>query len=137
MHSGNLAKGSSRNMNWKSLKLTTSDDETHQDVWDESALRPLCIPGRFYSDKHDLALWLYHSTQTSMIWLCHSTNHLQCVCPVYLMILNLPANIWMNAENVILCGLWVGPIKPIMNLLLNPISQKPFYIRCNDQDQLL
>ena len=41
-------RNATANMNWKSIKLTTSDDETHGDFWDESALRPLCIPGRFY-----------------------------------------------------------------------------------------
>ena len=29
----------------------------------------------------------------------------------------------MKAENIIICGLWVGPTKPIMVLLLEPISK--------------
>ena len=37
------------------------------------------------------------------------------------MILNLPACIRTNSENVIICGLWVGPTKPIANLLLDPV----------------
>lgn len=51
---------------------------------------------------------LYKSSKVSM-W------------PVYLVILNLPATIRNNAENVILCGLWVGPKKPSMSLLLDPV----------------
>ena len=43
--------------------------------------------------------------------------------PVYLVILNLPANIRTNSENVILCGIWVGPTKPVMKLLLDPVMQ--------------
>lgn len=43
--------------------------------------------------------------------------------PVYLMILNLPAHIRTRAENVLLCGLWVGSTKPLMNLLLSPIAK--------------
>ena len=44
------------------------------------------------------------------------------IWPVYLVILNLPAHMRMNSENVILCGLWLGPTKPIINLLLKPIA---------------
>lgn len=99
----------------ESLQLTTGRDEQLRDVWDGSALRPLSAPGRFFSDKHNLALSLstdgvplYKSSPVSL-W------------PVYLVILNLPANIRMNSENVILCGLWVGPRKPIIHYLLDPI----------------
>ena len=42
---------------------------------------------------------------------------------MYLVILNLPAHIRMKAENIIICGVWVGPTKPIMNLLLEPITK--------------
>ena len=42
---------------------------------------------------------------------------------MYLVILNLPANVRMNAENIITCGVWVGPTKPLMGLLLDPITE--------------
>ena len=42
------------------------------------------------------------------------------VWPVYLMLLNLPSSIRMNAENIMLCGLWVGLSKPPMDKLLEP-----------------
>jgi hypothetical protein len=87
------------------------------DIWDGSALRPLCKPGRYFSDQCNLALALstdgvplYKSSPIS-IW------------PVYLVILNLPAQVRMNAQNIILCGVWVGPTKPLMNLLLDPICE--------------
>lgn len=88
-----------------------------QDVWDGAVLRPLCEPGRFFSDRHNLALALstggvplYKSSPVSL-W------------PVYLVILNLPAQVRMRAQNVILCAVWVGPTKPLMNLLLDPICE--------------
>ena len=43
------------------------------------------------------------------------------IWPVYLVILNLPPTIRMNAENILLCGLWVGPTKPPMDKLLEPV----------------
>lgn len=45
------------------------------------------------------------------------------IWPVYFVILNLAAEIRMKAENIILCGTWVGPTKPKMNLLLEPIAK--------------
>ena len=102
--------------NWNGLCSPRSEATGRlEDVWDGSALRPLCNPGRFFADSHNLALTvstdgvaLYKSSPLS-IW------------PVFLVILNLPAKIRMNADNVILCGVWVGPRKPLMKLLLNPL----------------
>ena len=39
----------------------------------------------------------------------------------------------MNAENDILCGLWVGPTKPIMNLLLDPIHVREINLQLLQQ----
>ena len=86
-------------------------------MWNGAALRPLCAPSRFFSDKHHMALCLstdgvpLYKSSTVSIW------------PVYLVILNLPPSIRMNSENTILCGLWIGPSKPDMNILLSPISK--------------
>lgn len=44
--------------------------------------------------------------------------------PVFLVILNLPRNIRMNAQNIVLAGLWYGSKKPPMHLLLKPIIEK-------------
>ncbi len=103
--------------NWESLQSTRAENDQLQDVWDGSALRPLRAPGRFFSNRDNLALSLstdgvplYKSSPVSL-W------------PVYLVILNLPAYIRVRAENVILCGIWVGATKPLMNLLLNPIAK--------------
>ena len=87
------------------------------DVWDGSAVRPLCAPGRFFSHKNHLALPL--STDGVPLFKLSKVS----LWPVYLVILNLPANIRTNYENVILCGIWVGPTKPVMKLLLDPVMQ--------------
>lgn len=105
--------------NWQCLLVPagTGRNEILQDVWDGSGLQPLTAPGRYFSNPHNMALSLstdgvplYKSSRVSM-W------------PVFLVVLNLPPHIRMNASNVILCGVWVGPSKPIMNLLLDPIAR--------------
>lgn len=100
--------------NWKSLVIPTKSNILY-DVWDGSALSPLCAPGRFFSSKNHLAL----SLSTDGVPLFKSSK--VSLWPVYLVILNLPANVRTNSENVILCGLWVGPTKPVMKLLLDPV----------------
>ena len=105
--------------NWKSLQVqeNAAKEDTIEDVWDGSVLKKLRTPERFFSNSQNLALSLftdgvplYKSSQVSM-W------------PVYIVILNLPASIRVNAENVILCGLWVGPKKPQMSVLLDPVVE--------------
>lgn len=63
-----------------------------KDVWNGPVLKLLCRPGRFFSNLNNLALSF-----------------------------NLPREVRMNAENIILCGLWIGPTKPLMHPLLEPI----------------
>lgn len=103
--------------NWESLHMASTNSDVLRDVWDGSALRPLCAPGRFFSNKNHLAL----SLSTDGVPLFKSSR--LSLWPVYLVILNLPANIRMNSENVIMCSLWVGPTKPIINLLLDPVMK--------------
>ena len=103
--------------NWKSLVTSTHSNILH-DVWDGSALRPLCAPGQFCSHKNHLAL----SLSTDGVPLFKSSK--VSLWPVYLVILNLPANIRTNSENIILCGIWVGLTKPVMKLLLDPFMQR-------------
>ena len=76
-----------------------------------------CTGGRFFSNSFNLALSLcidgveiFESSPVG-VW------------PVYLVILNFPARIRMKAENIIFCGLWVGPGKPPMPRLLEPIMK--------------
>lgn len=100
--------------NFDLLKQPTTCEEIN-DVWSGSVLKPMCQSGRFFSNPNNLAFSLstdgvplYKSSKISL-W------------PVFLVVLNLPREVRMNAENIILCGLWVGPCKPLMSVLLQPI----------------
>ncbi len=88
--------------------VLTPDVGVIHDVWDGSIWKSLSDRGRYLSNRHNLALSL--STDGVPLFKSSSVS----IWPVYLVILNLAAGIRMNAENVILCGLWVGPSKPIM-----------------------
>ena len=88
-----------------------------RDIWDGSVMQKLCTEGRFFSDSFNLALSL--CTDGVEIFKSSPVG----VWPVYLVILNLPARIRMKAENIIFCGLWVGPGKPPMPRLLEPIMK--------------
>ena len=102
--------------NWSSVTEPRAENVNLCDVWDGAALRPLREPGRFFSDINHIALGL--STDGVPIYKSSKVS----IWPVYLSIFNLPPSVRMNSENIILCGLWVGPSKPLMNLLLEPIS---------------
>ena len=99
------------------LKSRTQSDNSGrmQDVWDGSALRSMCQPGRYFSNKYNLTMAL--STDGVALYKSSSVS----IWPVYLIILNFPAHIRMNAENILLCAAWLGPTKNLMNLLLGPI----------------
>ena len=103
--------------NWESLHDQTLDARSGvlKDVWDGSVLHLLSTSGRFFSSRYNLALAL--STDGVPLFKSSSVS----IWPVYLVVLNLAANIRMNAENIILCGLWTGPSKPIMKILLDPV----------------
>ena len=105
---------------WETLQSTSNrlqQQPVLQDVWDGSAMQPLCVPGRFFSSPVNLAL----SLCTDGVDIFKSS--LVGLWPVYLVILNLPARIRMKAENILFCGLWAGPGKPPMPRLLAPIMK--------------
>ena len=68
----------------------------------------------FYSHAENLELML--STDGVPLFKSSSVDLL----PVFLVILNLPRNMRMNAQNIVLAGLWYGSKKPPMHLLLEP-----------------
>ena len=85
------------------------------DVWDGLALKPLMSPRRFFSTPNHLALSL--SIDGVPLFKSSSTS----LWPVSLVILNLPSKIRTNAQNILLAGVWVGPCKPPVNLLIDPV----------------
>ena len=48
----------------------------------------------------------------------------QSIWPILLSVTSLLPGVRMNAENVILAGIWQGPIKPPMRLTLPPVLDK-------------
>lgn len=101
---------------WTHLHSVNIDDsDVLKDVWDAQGLKVLCTEGKFSTGKNYMALAL----STDGVPLFKSSTI--AMWPVYLTILNLPPNIRMNANNMLLAGLWVGPKKPEMSLLLDPI----------------
>ena len=104
--------------NWEKLRQPLQRERGRiKDVWDGSVLHRLSHPGQFFSSKSALAL----SLNTDGVPLFKSSSW--SLWPVFLTILNLPANIRMKAENVLLAGLWYGPTKPPMKQLLEPVLE--------------
>ena len=104
--------------NWEKLQQPLQRDHRWmRDVWDGSVLRNLSQPGQYFSTKSALAL----SLNTDGVPLYKSSSW--SLWPVFLTILNLPANIRMKAENVLLAGLWYGSTKPPMRQLLEPVLE--------------
>ena len=109
--------------NWDKLRTpVTNLSQQMCDVWDGVVLRWLSQKGCFFSKKHHIAFSM--NTDGVPLFKSSSWN----LWPVLLSILNFPANIRMKAENVILAGLWYGPTKPPMKLLLEPVMET--YITC-------
>jgi len=91
------------------------DDKIH-DIWNGERLSSQFNQAGFFSTPEHLAFSIF--TDGIPIFKSSSTS----LWPVYLTINNLPPNIRMNAENVIVSSLWYGPSKPPMHHLLNPIA---------------
>lgn len=45
----------------------------------------------------------------------------QSIWPVLLSVVNLPPKILMNVDSLLLAGIWLGPVKPDMKLILQPV----------------
>ena len=101
---------------WKNLLHYTelsTDNRVITDIWNANSFST----ERFFNSKNRLALGL--STDGVAIF----KSSLISMWPVCITVLNLPPRIRMNAENILLAGLWVGPQKPSMKLLLDPVIQ--------------
>lgn len=104
--------------NWQKLRQPSHVEQRWmRDVWDGTVLQRLSRPGHFFFNKCNLALAL----NTDGIPLFKSSKW--GLWPVFLSILNLPASIRMKAENILLAGLWYGPTKPPVKLLLEPLME--------------
>ena len=75
------------------------------------------IGRKFFSYREHLAF----SLNTDGVPLFKSSS--VSIWPVYLVVNNLPPDIRVNSENVILCALWCGPQKPPCHPLLKPLME--------------
>ena len=48
----------------------------------------------------------------------------QSIWPVMLALTSLPPALRMNVSNLILAGIWLGPVKPKMEMILDPVLEK-------------
>ena len=94
-----------------------------QDVQDGEEYLKLTEPGGFLTVPEHTGLILC----SGGVQLFNSTK--QSIWPILLSVTGLPPGVRMNAENIILAGIWQGPIKPPMNLILAPVLDNIHYIK--------
>ena len=94
-----------------------------QDIQNGEAYLKLAEPGGFLAVPEHTGLILF----SDGVQLFNSSK--QSIWPILLSITSLPPGVRMNAENVILAGIWQGPIKPPMRLTLPPVLDKIHYIK--------
>lgn len=92
--------------------------EKIQDIQDGEEYLKLTGPGGFLAVPEHTGLILC----SDGVQLFNSSK--QSVWPILLSVTSLPPGVRMNAENIILAGIWQGPIKPPMNLILSPVLDK-------------
>ena len=87
------------------------------DLWNGDAIKPLTQEGDFLTYPEHLGLSL--STDGVPVFKSSASS----LWPVYLTITNLPPNIRTNNENTLLCGIWFGPKKPPIKVLIEPVVE--------------
>ena len=87
------------------------------DLWNGDAIKSLTQEGGFLTYPEHLGLSL--STDGVPVFKSSASS----LWPVYLTIANLPPNIRTNNENTLLCGIWFGPKKPPIKLLIEPVVE--------------
>ena len=111
---------------WNLLQYPFTRNVIHgkiQDVQDGEEYRKLTEPGGFLTVPEHTGLILC----SDGVQLFNSSK--QSIWPILLSVTSLPPGVRMNAENVILAGIWQGSIKPPMNLILSPVLDKIQYIK--------
>ena len=87
------------------------------DLQDGSGYLELMKPGRFLSVPEHLGLML----NTDGVAVFKSSKH--SLWPIYLCLTNLPPEMRMRKNNILLAGLWYGSVKPIMSIILKPVLE--------------
>lgn len=95
------------------------------DIHDARAYQELSKPGGFLTVPEHTGLILC-SDGVQLFKLAKQT-----IWPILLAVTNLPPGIRMNAENLILAGIWQGLIKSLMSLILPPVLGKINHLKAN------
>ncbi len=106
---------------WEQLQYPFSRNSSPgsiHDIQDGKLYRELQKPDGFLTVPENTGLILC----TDGVQLFKSSN--QSFWPVLLAVTSLPPGIRMNAENLILAGVWQGPVKPPMKIILDPVIEK-------------
>ena len=92
-----------------------TSDRSIKDIYDGKLYRRLSEPGNVLSNPSNISLlW-----NTDGIPIFKSSN--QSIWPLYFVINELPYQLRMKKQNILLGGLWFGASKPNMQLFLQPI----------------
>lgn len=113
---------------WDQLQYPFTRERTDgkvQDIQDGEAYLELTKPGGFLAVPEHTGLILC----SDGVQLFKSSK--QSIWPILLTVTSLPPGIRMNAENIILAGIWQGPTKPPMKLILSPVLDKINDIKTN------
>ena len=108
-----------------SASLSIYEESYQWDIHDGRAYQKLSKPGGFLTVPEHTGLVIC----ADGVQLFKSSK--QMVWPILLAVTNLPPGIRMNAENLILAGIWQGPIKPPMSVILPPVLEKINHLKAN------
>ena len=89
-----------------------------RDIQDGQLYKQVMQPGEFLSVPEHTGLILC----SDGVPLFKSSK--QALWPILLAVTSLPPRIRMNRENIILAGVWQGPVKPPMDKILLPVLEK-------------
>lgn len=88
------------------------------DILDGCKYQDLQKPGKFLSYPEHTGLIL----NTDGVAVFKSSKH--SIWPIYLSITSLPPHLRMKKDFILLAGLWYGPTKPSMNVILEPVLEE-------------
>ena len=91
------------------------NDNYLYDIQDGCAYSHLMKPDNFLSYPEHMGLML----NTDGVAVFNSSRY--SLWPIYLSVTNLPPHLRMHKDYILLAGLWYGPVKPNMEIILKPV----------------
>eukprot|EP00731_Ephydatia_muelleri_P021409 Em0013g1136a len=102
------------------LRAPTMQECVPEAVFSAAASSTDCSPCIVNSTKQQLDMRIESKTA---LWNM-SVEHWQSIWPVMLALTSLPPALRMNVSNLIQAGIWLGPVKPKMEMILQPVLEK-------------